>query len=77
MLSVFDPEMKAFFATITQAGKFKWELDVAANRIGKRWSPENLDDPKGRNGFEDPFGFDGQQGMQPMDVSCRFHDDGC
>lgn len=37
---VYDPEMKAYFATVTKAGKFKWELDVAASRAGRKWTPE-------------------------------------
>lgn len=32
--------MKAMFSTITKVGKWKWELDVAAQRQGKRYDPE-------------------------------------
>jgi hypothetical protein len=37
--SVFDPEMQLFFAGITKVDKWKWELDVAANKTGGRYSP--------------------------------------
>ncbi|CAD6590985.1 MAG: hypothetical protein TREMPRED_005950, partial [Tremellales sp. Tagirdzhanova-0007] len=40
-LEFFDPEMKAFFSTITKASRFKWELDVARYRLGSKWSPES------------------------------------
>jgi len=59
---VFDPDMKAFFATISKAGTFQWERDVAANRAGTRWSPERPQQQDARVGFEDPFAFD--QGVQ-------------
>ena len=61
--------MQAFFATITRAGKFKWELDVAASRAGRRWTPERQEEEhQAQAGFDDPFGpfRIEEQPMQPM-----------
>ena len=57
--------MKAFFANVTKAGTFKWELDVAANRMGKPF----VSDESRRQGFADHAVFEMDQGMQPLDVS--------
>ncbi len=53
--------MQAFFATITKAGKFKWELDLAANRAGK---PGLREEMEYQAGFDDPFASDGNQAME-------------
>jgi len=61
--------MTYFFATITQVGQFKWELDVAANRAGQQGSPEHGQEQEGRIGLDDPYAFDVNQGIQALDVS--------
>ena len=58
--------MNIFFSTIAQVNKFKWELDVAANKLGKKWSPEARIESQEKFQLDDPFAFDMNQ---PQDVS--------
>jgi hypothetical protein len=44
--------MKAMFGSITKAGKWKWELDLAAHRLGKQYVPEVEEERDGQR-FEE------------------------
>ena len=41
LTTVFDPEMKEFFATCSRPGKFKWESDQQINGGPKYHEPKN------------------------------------
>jgi hypothetical protein len=68
---VFDPEMQLFFAGITKVDKWKWELDVAANKAGGRYSPnpEPTKDGKADTSFDaqPDFFADGMDGQMQQD----------
>jgi hypothetical protein len=42
--AVFDADLQDLFATLTTAGPFQWEKDVAANRAGRAMTFEPLSD---------------------------------
>jgi hypothetical protein len=78
---VFDPEMQLFFAGITKVDKWKWELDVAANKAGGRYSPnpEPTKDGRGDITFDvqpDFFadGMDGQKQQDNVSPGCSTPD---
>ncbi|GFZ50967.1 hypothetical protein JCM24511_08725 [Saitozyma sp. JCM 24511] len=70
-LEFFDPEMQLFFAGITKVDKWKWELDVAANKTGGRYTPnpEPTRNGKGDISFDvqPDFFADGLDGQMQQD----------
>ncbi|KAK8853354.1 hypothetical protein IAR55_004058 [Kwoniella newhampshirensis] len=73
-LRFFDPEMNAMFSDIAKVPKFKWELDMAAHRLGKQLEiieeeeGEQFDQPDQPQGEAfDVFGG-GMLDAQNMDV---------
>lgn len=65
--SVFDPAMKAMFGSITKTGKWKWELDLAAQRAGKQFVPEEEQPEVLDVGDEPRFGDDARPAMDDFD----------
>lgn len=66
--TVFHPDMQDFFSSVSKVGKFQWELDLSAQRLGKKWSPglkQYHDDGSGGQ-EQDPF---------VSEVAAPFHDD--
>lgn len=55
--------MKAMFATITKAGKWKWELDVAAQRAGKKFVPEEEEEQRDGPVHDQAQGQDGNDNL--------------
>lgn len=51
--------MQVMFASITKTGKFKWELDLAAHRLGKQYVPGDEQDRVEQE--QDPNGFEGDR----------------
>lgn len=80
--AVFDPDMRAMFATITKAGQWKWELDVAAQRNPGQMGAQDIAAVGEREGAQimpmpedDPFLDNRQTGADAtvFEVSFQLH----